>query len=105
MSDALTFPEAHWADTEIRNWRDYVPGWEKQLRARVEANPDPETRFDVWLAALQENPWGAGGVRLWFFEQPWLARAQAVEKILERGEREGLERAISAVREVLDPRD
>jgi hypothetical protein len=86
----ITIPPEHW------NWKptyshefDHRPGWEAQLRRRITEQPDPAKRFEVWLLlAADGKHHGAGGIRLWFIEQPYLSWALAVERAIGTAEAE-----------------
>lgn len=80
MSD-LKIPEDHWRDTGFPNWRGFVTPWEKMLRSNLAAEPDPAKRFEVWLDARAAGLSGPG-VRLVFIEQPYLAWAETVDRII-----------------------
>jgi hypothetical protein len=86
MDDVVAVPEGHWrTDAVSAHWQSYVPGWERKLRASVETERDPAKRFELWLqdkAGAERTHFDNRGVRLVFFEQPYLAWAEAVEQII-----------------------
>ena len=84
----MKIPDGHW-DHVASHVRQYIPGWERLLCARIEAQPDPLKRFDEWLAKMLETGnSGMPGVRLIFVEQPYLGWAETIEKIIAKIEKQ-----------------
>ena len=83
----FTLPKNYWASDDIHNWQAYAEHWETRLRGNVSRQPDPAMRFSEWLESKKLETNKFGGVKLVFYEQPYLAWAQDVEKIIEAKEK------------------
>lgn len=85
LSDDIHIPGEHW----LRPGRSvlFIEAWETQLRAAITEEPDPAKRFEKWLAKLAEGAWHRS-CRLVFVEQPYLAWAEAIERVLAAHEKE-----------------
>lgn len=89
---AIEIPIGHWRTDGDKHLQSFVPHWEGSLRRNIEAQPDPLARFSDWLAKKANGDHGMGGVRLHFFEQPYLEWAEQVESIIESTEKATRER-------------
>jgi len=82
----MEIPADHWkSQTVSYDPRPYIPYWEKKLRASIEKEPDASKRFELWLAdkLTPHSPsFDNRGVRLVFIEQPYLAWAEMIERII-----------------------
>lgn len=103
MNYGFEIPAGHWTHPEgDRVVGAYKAHWEMSLRKAVEAQPDPAKRFGDWLSRKAADESGLPGVRLIFFEQPYLTWAENVERAIEGAERSLRARIAS---EIANPED
>jgi hypothetical protein len=82
MSEEIAIPLSHWEMPSHPHWRAYVDHWERTLRRRMDAEPDPQRRFENFLSECASNA-AAFSPRLHLVEQPYLAWAEQVKAIVE----------------------
>lgn len=91
MTDELIIPREHWETPGgLKGSQNphYVTGWERLLRSRVYAQPDPAMRFSNWLTEMAAGAPGMPGPRVIFIEPPYLEWAETILKIVELTEKE-----------------
>jgi hypothetical protein len=94
----IAIPDDHWGDRATRERVvGFIPIWEKALRARIDATPDPATRFGVWLETCASGGYDVNP-RLWFIEQPYLAWAEVVRRVVAKVEQDLRERIADDIR-------
>lgn len=87
----IEIPDSHWEEAPCDyDWRSLRGTWEATLRKSIAERPDPAARFTAWLAWKMSDvshiAWFPGP-RLVFIEQPYLGWAEAVERAIEKAEK------------------
>lgn len=81
----IDIPQEHWQGSDYPYIDMY---WTPRLCASIAAEPDPAKRFTAWL---REKETGVGenlSTRLIFLEQPYLDWAEAIQRIIDKTERD-----------------
>lgn len=84
METELEIPESHWTDA---GWSGLFPYWERHLRSSIRREPDAAKRFAKFLEEKESGDYQMSP-RLIFIEQPYLEWAEAIERVIEKTEKD-----------------